>query len=687
MRLPSLIFGFFLLLLFSCSSFAWDSSSAYNTIAMSYTANTTITQIINLNSTQKAATTINFEVDVKNGGGRPTQDLNGVAQAYSGQTDSATITIYRYNSAGVLLGTSVSQTYILQNYGSNAGWSNAPGDNLHPFTQASISYSGSLADTAYIKIEMKGTDGAWWAGNYGPQWRTPTVTVGASTTNIAYNSEFGVAPNGVQAQGWTPSYGSWAACGVTSGNSTCVTQQSGVTANMWGGGYDQYGGTTSGASGGYSGTLTSDNATQAASGTITPTSSTPTPQPTPIYFDNSTVKITNIWPTSNNSPAGEGAANAFDNNPNTKYLNFDKLNAGVTVKLNTGRVVNGFTITTANDFSGRDPTSYKLYGSNDGVNWVLIQEGNLSLTDSRLTTSSMINVTNSSAYVYYYIFFPSTKAGTGCGLDCDSMQISEITYYYDANNSTTSSATGGTTTPVDPVQAAAAPTIQGGTITQSGAPSNQTLQSGTSFTNNNDRTAQNSRISTWANTAQTYNNAVHVTQIGGDNNIVNINLSGSKNRTELTLDGAGTNTIGITQVGSNYLKADVNGYNNSLTSSQTNTIGTNYTETTISGNNNIVNHTQSNNNNRLLFSTVNGDNNTLTTTQSGAGQHYLDVRMTGNGHNVLVNQYGSGGNNARIDVTNAGGAATVDVEQSGGKSFTLIQSCTNPAGCNTVIRQ
>jgi hypothetical protein len=51
----------------------------------------------------------------------------------------------------------------------------------------------------------------------------------------------------------------------------------------------------------------------------------PTPNPTKIYTSSiNTVKITNIWPTSNNSPSGEGASNAFDNNPNTKYLYFDK---------------------------------------------------------------------------------------------------------------------------------------------------------------------------------------------------------------------------------------------------------------------------------------------------------------------------------------------------------------------------
>ncbi len=408
---------------------------------------------------------------------------------------------------------------------------------------------------------------------------------------------------------------------------------------------------------------------------------TPTPVPTPIYYTGTApVKITNVWPTSNNSPANEGATNAFDNNTSTKYLNFDKSNAGVTVKLNSGRVVNGFTITTANDFSGRDPTSYKLYGSNDGVNWVLIQEGSLSLSESRYTVSGMISVNNSNAYVYYYIMFPTTKAGTGCGLDCNSMQIAEITYYYDANNTTTSTATGTNSTPIDPVQAS-------GSVTQTNAPSNQVIQTGAAYTNNSDRTAQNSRVSAWANTPQPYNNAVYVDQIAGDNNTVTISLTGSKNRTELTLDGAGSNTVNVTQTGSNYLKADINGYQNSLTSSQTNTIGTNYAETTIVGNNNIVNHTQSNNNNRLLFSTISGDNNTLSTTQSGAGQHYLDVRMTGNGHNVLVNQYGANANNARIDVTNAGGSATVDLEQAGGKNFTLIQSCTNPLGCSTVVRQ
>jgi hypothetical protein len=270
------------------------------------------------------------------------------------------------------------------------------------------------------------------------------------------------------------------------------------------------------------------------------------------------------------------------------------------------------------------------------------------------------------------------------------MQIAEITFYYDLNDGVTSTATGSGSTPNNPgtagsVCADCGPTVVGGTITQTNAPSNQTIQSGGTYVNNSSRAAQQTRINTWVNSTSPYSNSVHVDQIGGDNNNITINVTGTKNRVELTLDGAGTNTIGITQVGSNYVTADVNGYQNNLTSSQTNTIGTNYTETVINGNNNTANHTQGNS--QLLFSTVSGNNNTLVTSQTGTGQHYLDVKMTGNGHNVNVNQFGSMANNARIDVTNAGGAATVDLEQSGGKSFTLIQSCAILSGCNTTVRQ
>jgi hypothetical protein len=414
------------------------------------------------------------------------------------------------------------------------------------------------------------------------------------------------------------------------------------------------------------------------------TAGPPPPAPTAIYMNNATVKITRAIPTSSNSPGSEGPNSAFDNNPNTKYLNFDKANAGVTVQLNTGRVVTGFTVTTANDFSGRDPTSYKLYGSNDGVTWVLIKEDSISLSENRFTTSSTISVANTTAYAYYFMLFPTTKAGQGCGLNCDSMQIAELTYYYDANNTTTSTASSNNI--VDPVTAASGPTIEGGTITQARAPANQTITSGGSSTAG-PTLDQQSRYDSWNNGVQATDNYLYIEQVGGDYNTVNVTQSGTKNTMELGING-NSNTINATQTGQNYLNALVQGSTNAVTSLQTNTSGTHYQETKImTGNNNTINVTQKDNGNSLMFNTITGNSNSITAVQEGAGNHYLENKLTGNGNSVLANQSGATGNKANIDLTNAGGAASVDLQQTGGKSFTLIQSCANPAGCTTVIRQ
>lgn len=157
----------------------------------------------------------------------------------------------------------------------------------------------------------------------------------------------------------------------------------------------------------------------------------------------SNTNVTTVNPTSNNSPAGEGAANAIDGNSGTKYLNFDRANAGFTIKLDTPRVIRGVTFTTANDFEPRDPTKYSLFGSNDGINWTtIVDNGSITLSSSRYTATSRYDITNNDAYFYYFITFPSIKAidtygsVAGCQaalgtLACDSVQIGDVTYYYD----------------------------------------------------------------------------------------------------------------------------------------------------------------------------------------------------------------------------------------------------------------
>jgi hypothetical protein len=351
-----------------------------------------------------------------------------------------------------------------------------------------------------------------------------------------------------------------------------------------------------------------------------------------IYTNSSNLYITNIYPTSNNSPAGEGAANAFDNNPNTKYLNFDKKNAGVTIKLSQGRVVKGFTITTANDFSGRDPTSYKLFGSNNGTNWTLLSEGGLSLSNNRYTTSAETAVSNTNAYVYYYMFFPTTKSGDGCGLDCDSMQVAEITYIYDNNNTTTSSDTG-TGSVANPSDFCC-----GGTA----APFNANSSLVNRVSAFNSRPLQDAKVS--------------ITQIGNSNSAT-VQQSGTRN---------------------NYSEIYVQGNNNVTNTTQTSTSAsaTNYIELDVLGSNNSVNLTQSSTGGQKgILATVNNASNSVTVNQNNNGNHYAEITLSNGSKSVNLTQSGSAAHMAKIELS--GGTTSITATQSGSTQlyYSITHNC------------
>jgi hypothetical protein len=361
-------------------------------------------------------------------------------------------------------------------------------------------------------------------------------------------------------------------------------------------------------------------------------------------MDNSTVKITRAIPTSNNSPSNEGPANAFDNNPNTKYLNFDKKNAGVTVQLNTGRVVSSFKLTTANDAVERDPSSYKLYGSNDGSTWTLIQEGPLSLSNNRHSVSADIPVTNSIAYVYYFMIFPTIKNDSG-----NSVQIAEITYFYDANNTTTSTATSNTV--VDPVAASTTPVYSSGLTT-----------------------SQQTRRTTNLNENPLGHNA-EVT-VSGDDNIINIQQIGGRHYVSVDVQG-NVNNIDILQTSTvnarHYMEAKVIGGNNSLILQQRDTSKTQFVE-------------------------VLGHNNSVTTNQKGTGSHYLDVKVTGNDHTAGIIQDGSGNHKATVHLDgtqpwnfnlnqNGNTSQTYSLPHTMSDGSGVNGTCSAIGGCNLTINQ
>ena len=448
---------------------------------------------------------------------------------------------------------------------------------------------------------------------------------------------------------------------------------------------------------------------------------TPTVDWKTVNTNSTPVVISNIYPTSNNSPPGEGAANAFDGNPNTKYLNFDKANAGVTVKLSQGRVVKKFTITTANDYSGRDPTSYKLYGSNDGTNWTLVKQDTLSLSESRYWTSPEIQTGNTTAYVYYFILFPTTKAGQGCGENCNSMQIGEVTYYYDLNDGVTSTATGSGGTPSNPGQA--------GSVCADCAPS----WPATSDITVNQTTQRNSAKNRVSNVS--LGNSLYVEEkIGSSGNSVTVEQTGFYNKisglggtTYATLEGS-SNTVNIKQgdtlgknliefaikgntnnvtiwqsrdpttglkdgseSGGHYMGLNITGSTNTLSLKQSNDGGSSsghFAYVDVTGNNNQGTLKQMGNGEKTFFGIINGNTNVFDVTQQGSGS-FFDLSLTGNGHNVTANQKDAGSHKATINLTNGGGSSTVNLIQQGAtaQNINITQQCATLSGCSVSVTQ
>ena len=124
--------------------------------------------------------------------------------------------------------------------------------------------------------------------------------------------------------------------------------------------------------------------------------------------------------TSDNSPGGEQAPNAIDDNPSTKYLNFDKVDTGLTITTG-GAVVTGLALISANDAPDRDPANFILSGSNDdGATFTEIASGDVPEFLERFERQT-VSFENDVAYTTYELIFPTTVGPSGC-----CMQIAEI---------------------------------------------------------------------------------------------------------------------------------------------------------------------------------------------------------------------------------------------------------------------
>jgi subtilisin-like proprotein convertase family protein len=132
-------------------------------------------------------------------------------------------------------------------------------------------------------------------------------------------------------------------------------------------------------------------------------------------------------------PANEGVERVIDG-MGQKYLNFLDLNSGFVVTPLGSTVVNGLRFWPANDAPDRDPTSYRLEGSNDGTTFTLISEGPLNLSLNRnpggATTPvqggnvEIVRFPNTTPYNSYRVTFPTLRNATAA----NSMQIAEVDF-------------------------------------------------------------------------------------------------------------------------------------------------------------------------------------------------------------------------------------------------------------------
>jgi hypothetical protein len=317
------------------------ATDIYNSVATAYLT-TTISQTVVFDSNMQQGGTFDFSVLAHNGGGR------------AGQSDTANVKIEFYNSSNSLL---FSQT---TNYNGNlpnpnAVCSNPCIDSNVPWTTITVSKTLSAADAAnvaYAKVYMWGIDGSYWAGDYGPWYRAPTLSLNGGG-NLLYNPEFGPY-NNVNAQGWNISPSLGACQGAWGGSNACIVDNTGtpgrsttgLVANQNGGGPSLTGGTTSGTPGGYSSTMSVNNPSGAPTTPSAPTVVSTTAG-TPVVTNGQPVAGTPVVTTT----TVVRTVNGTDANGNPTVTTYNDTVTTTTTPYTTSTTTTPTTVTTYSDGS------------------------------------------------------------------------------------------------------------------------------------------------------------------------------------------------------------------------------------------------------------------------------------------------------------------------------------------------
>ena len=124
-----------------------------------------------------------------------------------------------------------------------------------------------------------------------------------------------------------------------------------------------------------------------------------------------------------NNPPRQTAEQAFDGNPETKWLDFSPEGSWIQYAYDTPIVVSRYAITSANDGAERDPRDWQLLGSNDGHAWTTLDARTDELWAKRHQQRSF-SCRNTKACRFYRLNISNVRDAK----TANSVQIAEITF-------------------------------------------------------------------------------------------------------------------------------------------------------------------------------------------------------------------------------------------------------------------
>ncbi|HCT77463.1 MAG TPA: alpha-mannosidase, partial [Micromonosporaceae bacterium] len=125
----------------------------------------------------------------------------------------------------------------------------------------------------------------------------------------------------------------------------------------------------------------------------------PTAAADPGLPNNIRERIVEITASGENAQFGEGKEQLVDGDKGTKWLTF-ATTGWVQVKLSSPIAVTKYAMTSANDVPERDPRNWTLQGSNDALNWTIVDTQTDQTFPDRGVTKEY-PLTNTQAYLYY----------------------------------------------------------------------------------------------------------------------------------------------------------------------------------------------------------------------------------------------------------------------------------------------